>query len=66
MTAIPRLLFINPNTTAEVTQLVASHVQRTLQGRAELVVATGRFGCAYISSEACHAIASHVALDCYA
>lgn len=60
------MLVINPNTTASITELVARHVAATLGPRFELVPATGRFGCAYIASEACFAIGAHAALDCFA
>jgi allantoin racemase len=60
-----RLLVINPNTTASVTDLVAGHVRQALGGEVELVCATGSFGCAYISTEACYAVAAHAALECY-
>lgn len=30
-----------------------------------LVAATGAFGCAYITSEACFAVGAHAALDCF-
>lgn len=63
---VPRVLVINPNTTASITELVARHVASTLGPAFELVPATGRFGCAYIASEACFAIGAHAALDCFA
>jgi allantoin racemase len=63
---VPRLLVINPNTTVSVTELVARHVASTLGPGFDLVPATGRFGCAYIASEACFAIGAHAALDCFA
>lgn len=60
------LLVINPNTTVTVTELVAEHVRKAAGSHAEIVAVTGRFGCAYISSESCYTIAAHAALDCYA
>jgi Asp/Glu/hydantoin racemase len=63
---MPRLLVINPNTTASITELVARRVQAVVGEDFELVTATGRFGCAYVASEACYAIAGHAALDCFA
>ena len=63
---MPRLLVINPNTTQSITELAARHVRATVGGDFELVSATGRFGCAYITSEACYAIAGHAALECFA
>lgn len=61
-----KLLVINPNTTQSVTDLVARHIAAAVGDSIEIVPATGRFGCAYISSESCFAIAAHAALDCYA
>src|SRR5215475_9433955 len=63
---MPRLLVINPNTTTSITGLVAGHVRATVGKDIELVTATGRFGCAYVASEACYAIAAHAALECFA
>ncbi len=61
---MPRLLVINPNTTQAITELVAWHVRNAVGPGFEIVAATGSFGCAYISSEACYAIGAHAALDC--
>ena len=63
---MPRLLVINPNTTASITDLALRYVRAAVGEGVELVGTTGRFGCAYISSEACYAVAAHAALDCYA
>jgi allantoin racemase len=63
---MPRVLVINPNTTASITELAARHVRAVLGREFEVVTATGRFGCAYIASEACYAIAGHAALECLA
>ena len=63
---MPRLLVINPNTTASITDLCLRYVRTVVGDGIELTGATGRFGCAYISSEACYAVAAHAALDCYA
>lgn len=63
---MPRLLLINPNTTASITELVARHVRAAVGPALEVVSATGRFGCAYIASEVCYAIAGHAALECLA
>ena len=58
-----RILLINPNTTPEITELVAGHA-RTIAGQGvEIVPATGRFGARYISTRAAAAIAGHAALD---
>jgi CheY-like chemotaxis protein len=61
-----RILLINPNTSAHVTDLVARHVRTQLDGRAELRAVTGRFGARYIASRAAAAIAGHAALDALA
>jgi Asp/Glu/hydantoin racemase len=61
---MPRLLVINPNTTQSITDLVASHVGAAVGAGFEILPATGAFGCAYITSEACFAIGAHAALDC--
>ncbi len=62
---MPRILAINPNTTPAVTALV----ERQLRAAAPAVewrMATGRFGAAYIVSEAAFAIASHAAIEAWA
>ncbi|MFH6784144.1 MULTISPECIES: aspartate/glutamate racemase family protein [Methylobacterium] len=59
-----RILLINPNTTASVTEQAATHVRRLIP--AEIVPATGRFGARYIASRAAAAIAGHAALDALA
>lgn len=61
-----RILLINPNTTASVTDLVAGHVRAIAGPGVTLVPATGRFGARYISSRAAAAIAGHAALDAFA
>ncbi len=63
---MPRLLVLNPNTTSSITELALRYVRAALGDGIELVGATGKFGCAYISSEACYAVAAHAALDLYA
>jgi Asp/Glu/hydantoin racemase len=61
-----RLLVLNPNTTSAITELVADHARAAVGEGFEIVTATGEFGCAYIASEACYAIAEHAALECFA
>lgn len=61
-----RLLVINPNTSASTTALLEAHGRTACADRAELALATARFGATYIASEAGHAIAGHAALDAYA
>lgn len=60
-----RILLINPNTTASVTDLVAGHVRR-IAPEATFVPVTGRFGARYISTRAAVAVAGHAALDALA
>jgi allantoin racemase len=60
-----KLLVINPNTTAAMTEKVTIAAQAALPG-VDIVAATGRFGASYIASRASYAIASHAALDCLA
>ncbi len=63
---MPRLLVLNPNTTASITDLALRYVRAAVGDGVELVGVTGKFGCAYVSSEACYAVAAHAALDLYA
>ncbi len=63
---MPRILLINPNTSAAVTDLAAGHVRRIAGAEAEIVAVTGRFGARYIASRAAAAIAGHAALDAFA
>lgn len=61
-----RLLLINPNTTASITDLVAGRAREILGAEAEILAVTGRFGPRYIASRAAAAIAGHAALDALA
>lgn len=63
---MPRLLVLNANTTASVTELVARHARDVLPPNVELLPATARLGARYISTETSYAIAGHSALDCLA
>jgi Asp/Glu/hydantoin racemase len=61
-----RILLVNANTTAAITdRLVAAATAMAPTGTV-FVGATGRFGARYIASRAACAIAAHAALDCYA
>lgn len=60
-----RILVINPNTSVAVTERVLAHCRQALPNVA-WDGATGRFGAAYISSEAAYAIAAHATLDAFA
>lgn len=61
-----RLLIINPNTTAFMTQKVVAAAEAMLPGDTEIIAATGRFGARYIASRASFAVAGHAALDAFA
>lgn len=63
---MPRILVLNANTTASVTDLVMHHMRDVLGADAALIPATARLGARYISTEASYAIAGHSALDCLA
>jgi Asp/Glu/hydantoin racemase len=63
---IKRLLIINPNTTAAVTDRMAA-IARAMAGPEIAITAeTGAFGARYISDRASFAIAGHAALEAYA
>ena len=61
-----KLLFINPNTSAHLTDMGARIARSVARPDTEIVPATGRFGARYITTRAAAAIAGHAALDCYA
>jgi allantoin racemase len=61
-----RVLVINPNTSAAVTDLVAARVRAIAGDGATIIAITGRFGARYIASRAAAAIAGHAALDALA
>ena len=61
-----RLLFINPNTSAHLTELGARVARGAARPETEIVPATGRFGARYITSRAAAAVAGHAVLDIYA
>jgi allantoin racemase len=61
-----RILLINPNTSAAVTDLVTARTRAVAGERATVVPVTGRFGARYISTRAAAAIAGHAALDALA
>jgi Asp/Glu/hydantoin racemase len=63
---MPTILAINPNTSPGITAMVADQLRRAINPEIEIKPVTGRFGAAYISSEAGYAIAGHAALDAYA
>ena len=61
-----KLLVLNPNTTAAVTELLRRHVAATAGPAVSVATAAARFGAAYIASETSYAVAGHAALDAYA
>jgi allantoin racemase len=63
---MPRILVLNANTTAAVTDLVAAQARAVLGPAYDCIPATARFGARYISCEAAYAIAGHSALDALA
>ncbi len=63
---MPRLLLINPNTSAGVSALVLRHAQDAVGHRAQIEVVTARFGAPYIACEASFAVAAHAVLDAWA
>ena len=61
-----RLLLINANTTASITDRLVSIARALAPPGAVVDGVTGRFGARYIASRAASAIAAHAALDAYA
>jgi allantoin racemase len=61
-----KLLLINPNTTAAMTDKVVDVARTVVTPGTHLVGVTGRFGAAYVSSRSAYAIAGHAALDAWA
>jgi Asp/Glu/hydantoin racemase len=57
-----KLLVVNPNTTAAVSDLLARRVRAAVGAAAEVRAITARFGAAYIASEASYVVAAHAAL----
>jgi len=61
-----RLLMINPNTTASITDLVLKTAKRFASKGTNLRAVTGAFGPRYIASRVGYAIAGHAAVDAFA
>lgn len=61
-----RLLLINPNTSDDITALVAARARAIAGPEVEIRAVTGRFGARYVASRAAYAIAGHAALDALA
>ena len=57
-----KLLVVNPNTTAAVSELLARRIGATIGRAAEVEAITAPFGAAYIASEASYVVAAHAAL----
>lgn len=58
-----RVLCLNPNRTAFVTETVAAELRHYLGDTGEVVQATGDFGADVIKTELDHAVAQHAAVD---
>lgn len=61
-----KLLFINPNTSATLTEMGAKIARSVARPETEIVPVTGRFGARYLSTRASTTIAAHAVLDTYA
>jgi allantoin racemase len=61
-----RILMINPNTSVEITEILAARVREIAGPGVTIVPVTGRFGAQYIASRAAVAIAGHASLDALA
>ena len=60
-----RLLLINPNTTAAVTEVLAAHARALAPAGAVLTTRTARFGASVVSSETGIVLAAHAVLDAW-
>lgn len=61
-----RILMINPNTSATITETLATRMREIAGPGVTIRPVTGRFGASYIASRAAAAIAGHAALDALA
>jgi len=59
---VSRVLVVNPNTTATVSELLARRIGAAIGSAAEVEAITASFGAAYIASEASYVVAAHAAL----
>ena len=66
LTAPRRILLINANTTASITDKLVDIANALAPAGVVFAGATGRFGARYIASRAASAIAGHAALDAFA
>lgn len=62
----PRILLINPNTSAEITEAIHQLAFAEIGEQAELTAVTAPFGARYISSRTAVAVAAHAVLEAYA
>lgn len=60
-----RLLIINPNTSADITDAVADLVAQASPPDVAVQAVTARFGAPYIASEVSYAVAAHATLDAW-
>lgn len=60
-----RLLIINPNTSADITDAVAELVAQASPPDVAVQAVTARFGAPYIASEVSYAVAAHATLDAW-
>ena len=58
-----RILFINPNVTPAITEIMAAEALRSAAPGTEIVPATARFGTLYVANRIEAAIAAHAVLD---
>jgi Asp/Glu/hydantoin racemase len=61
-----RILFLNPNTSAHLTELGARVARKVARPETEIIPTTGRFGARYITTRAAAAVAGHAVLDAFA
>ena len=61
-----RILLINPNTSATITDILAARMREIAGPGVTILPVTGRFGAPYIASRAAAAIAGHAAPDALA
>ena len=61
-----RLLFLNPNTSAHLTELGVRVARTAARPETDIVPATASFGARYIATRAAAAIAGHAALEAFA
>jgi allantoin racemase len=61
-----RILLINPNTSASMTEAMAALARSVAPEGVEFASVTGRFGARYIASRAASTVAAHCVLDAFA